>query len=50
MADIERAPIEETPGDDVEMVEGGDATAGAGEDTGLPELEPEVPRLVLFAE
>ena len=49
MADIDnQTPIEETPGDDVEMEE--DAGAGAGEDTGLPEIEPEAPRLVLFAE
>ena len=48
MADIEQqTPIEETPGEDVEM-EGGDA--GAGEEAGLTELEPEAPKLVLFAE
>lgn len=48
MADIEQqTPIEETPVDDVEM---GDSTAGAGEETGLTELEPEAPKLVLFAE
>lgn len=48
MADIEQQPpVEDTPGDDVEMAE---SAAGAGEDTGLPEIEPEAPKLVLFAE
>ena len=51
MADIEQNPIEETPVDDVEMGDGaGDAAAGAGEETGLTEMEPETPKLVLFAE
>jgi hypothetical protein len=52
MADLEQqTPIEETPVDDVEMGEGaGDAAAGAGEETLLPEIEPETPKLVLFAE
>jgi hypothetical protein len=52
MADIEdQTPIEETPVDDVEMGEtAADAAAGAGEETGLTEMEPEVPKLVLFAE
>ncbi|KAF2705537.1 hypothetical protein K504DRAFT_439791 [Pleomassaria siparia CBS 279.74] len=58
MADIEnQTPIEGTPGDDVEM-EGADVAAGAGagagegagEDTGLPDIEPETPKLVLFAD
>jgi hypothetical protein len=41
MADIEQqTPVEETPAEDVEM-EG---------DEGLTELEPEAPKLVLFAE
>jgi hypothetical protein len=48
MADSEQqTPITEMPFDDVEM---GDSTAGAGEETGLTELEPETPKLVLFAE
>lgn len=48
MADAEeQTPIEETPVDDVEM---GDRAAGAGEETGLTEMEPETPKLVLFAE
>jgi hypothetical protein len=52
MADLEQqTPIEETPVDDVEMGESaGDAAAGAGEETLLPEIEPETPKLVLFAE
>jgi hypothetical protein len=51
MADIEQnTPTEEIPvGDDVEM-EGDDAAVGAGEETGLPDIEPEAPKLVLFAE
>ena len=51
MADIEQqTPVEETPVEDVEM-EGGDAAAGAGDgDEGLTELEPEAPKLTLFAE
>jgi hypothetical protein len=55
MADIEQqTPVEETPAaEDVEM--GGDeaaadSAAGAGEETGLTEMEPEAPKLVLFAE
>jgi hypothetical protein len=48
MADSEQqTPIEETPVGDVEM---GDSAAGAGEETGLTQLEPEAPKLVLFAE
>jgi hypothetical protein len=52
MADIEQqTPIEETPVDDVEMGEqGADSAAGAGEETDLTEMEPEGPKLVLFAE
>lgn len=50
MADIEQqTPIEGTPAEDVEM-EGGDAGAGAGDEAGLTEMEPEAPKLVLFAE
>jgi len=50
MADLEQqTPIEGPQADDVEMEES--ATAGAGADeTGLTELEPETPKLVLFAE
>jgi hypothetical protein len=48
MADIEQqSSIEATPVHDIEM---GDSAAGAGEETGLTELEPETPKLVLFAE
>lgn len=48
MADSEQqTPIEETPVDDVEM---GDEAAGAGEETGLTQMEPETPKLVLFSE
>jgi hypothetical protein len=47
MADIEQTPVEDTPVDDVEM---GDTAGGAGEELGLTEMEPEVPKLVLFAE
>jgi hypothetical protein len=52
MAEIERqTPIEDTFIDDVDMGEGaGDVAAGGGEDTGLAEIEPETPKLVLFAE
>jgi hypothetical protein len=48
MADSEeQTPITETPVDDIEM---GDSAVGAGEETGLTKLEPEAPKLVLFAE
>ncbi|KAF2788917.1 hypothetical protein K505DRAFT_254438 [Melanomma pulvis-pyrius CBS 109.77] len=48
MADIElRTPVEDTPGDDVDMAE---SAARAGGDTGLPEIEPETPKLVLFSD
>ncbi|CAO2652832.1 Nn.00g022430.m01.CDS01 [Neocucurbitaria sp. VM-36] len=52
MADTEQqTSIEGTPLDDIEMGESaGDAVAGAGDDTGLPEIEPETPKLVLFAD
>lgn len=52
MADTEQqTPIEGTPLDDVEMGESaGDAVAGAGEDNGLADIEPETPKLVRFAE
>ncbi|KAH7072475.1 hypothetical protein FB567DRAFT_538237 [Paraphoma chrysanthemicola] len=49
MADLEQqTPVEETPVDDVEMGDG--AGEGAAEETGLTELEPDVPKLVLFAD
>lgn len=49
MADIEnQTPVEGTPAEDIEMNEG--AEAGAAEETNLTELEPETPKLVLFAE
>ncbi|KAI4943693.1 hypothetical protein J4E86_009658 [Alternaria arbusti] len=52
MADLEQqTPIEGTPIDDIEMEGAGDAGAGAGEETTLlPEIEPEAPKLVLFAD
>lgn len=51
MADIEnQTPIEGTPAEDVEMEEGAEAGAEAGAETNLTELEPETPKLVLFAE
>ncbi|KAH3952156.1 hypothetical protein HBI25_061660 [Parastagonospora nodorum] len=52
MADSEQqTPIEETPVEDVEMGEqAGDSGAGAGEETGLTAMEPETPKLVLFAD
>jgi hypothetical protein len=52
MADLEQqTPIEGTPIDDVEMGEGaGDAAASVGEETLLPDIEPEMPKLDLFAE
>lgn len=51
MADSEQpTPIEGTPAADVDMAEIA-AGAGAGEEeTGMTELEPEQPKLVLFAE
>ncbi|KAF2035287.1 hypothetical protein EK21DRAFT_97026 [Setomelanomma holmii] len=50
MADIEQqTPIEETPIDDVVMGDGAGGE-GAGEETGLTEMEPEVLKLVLFAD
>jgi len=52
MADLEQqTPIEGTRIDDIEMEGAGGAGAGAGEETTLlPEIEPEAPKLVLFAE
>ena len=52
MADSEQpTPIEGTPAADVEMGEEVAAGTGAGEEeTGMTELEPEQPKLVLFAE
>ncbi|OSS47624.1 hypothetical protein B5807_07266 [Epicoccum nigrum] len=53
MADSEQpTPIEGAPAADVEMGEeiAVDAQAGAGEETQLTELEPETPKLVLFAD
>lgn len=53
MADSEQpTPIEGTPAAaDIEMGEEVAAGAGAGEEeTGMTELEPEQPKLVLFAE
>lgn len=52
MADSEQpTPIEGTPAADVEMGEEAAPDAGAGEEeTGLTQLEPETPKLVLFAE
>ena len=51
MADAEQqTPIEQPPVEDVEMEEGAEGAAGASEDAGLTELEPETPKLVLFAE
>ncbi|KAK3208882.1 hypothetical protein GRF29_69g38105 [Pseudopithomyces chartarum] len=49
MADIEnQTPVEGTPAEDIEMDEG--AEAGAVEEVNLTELEPETPKLVLFAD
>ncbi|KAJ4370834.1 hypothetical protein N0V86_008527 [Didymella sp. IMI 355093] len=53
MADSEQpTPIEGTPAADVEMGEEVAADAGVGEEeeTGMTELEPETPKLVLFAD
>jgi hypothetical protein len=61
MADIEQqTPVEEAPAADVEMegvdmseVPTSDPTGAGGlpvEDTGLTEMEPDEPKLVLFAE
>jgi hypothetical protein len=51
MADSEQlTPIEGTPAADVEMGEEVTADASAGEETGMTELEPETPKLLLFAE
>lgn len=50
MADIEQqTQFDETEGD-VNMGESGNAAASAGEEARLTELEPETPKLVLFAE
>ncbi|KAI8931239.1 hypothetical protein NX059_011587 [Plenodomus lindquistii] len=50
MVDIEQqTPVAETPVDDVEMEEGAGGDAPA-EETGLTEMEPEPPKLVLFAD
>lgn len=52
MADSEQpTPIEGTPTADVEMGEEGAADVVVGEEqSGLTQLEPETPKLVLFAE
>lgn len=51
MADIEQqTPVVETPVEDVEMEEGAGAGDAPGEEAGLTEMEPEAPKLVLFAE
>jgi hypothetical protein len=54
MANIESSTsVEETPVDDVEMDEGateGAAGGDAEEEAGLTQLEPDTPKLVLFAE
>ena len=52
MADLEEhTPIAGTPIEDMVMAGADDAGAGAGEETILlPEIEPETPKLVLFAE
>jgi hypothetical protein len=52
MADFEQqTPIEGTPIEDIEMEGASNARAGTGEETTLlPEIEPETPKLVLFAE
>jgi len=51
MADMEQqASVTETPVDDVEMEEGAGAGDASGEDAGLTEMEPEAPKLVLFAD
>jgi hypothetical protein len=52
MADMEQStPADDTPVYDVDMAEDADAAAAAaGDDTGLPKIEPETPKLVLFAE
>jgi hypothetical protein len=48
MADTENeTPIEGTPVEDVEM---GEQAGEGAEETGLTEMEPEAPKLVLFAE
>ena len=50
MADSEQqTPVEETPVADVEMDEGAEAGA-EGEDANLTQMEPETPKLNLFAE
>lgn len=51
MADSEQpVSIEGTPAGDVEMGEENAAEAGVEEEAGLTQLEPEAPKLVLFAE
>jgi hypothetical protein len=52
MADVEdQTPIEGTPAEDVEMDDETTAADAAGTETAeLTQLEPETPKLVLFAE
>ncbi|KAF2996686.1 hypothetical protein E8E13_004673 [Curvularia kusanoi] len=51
MTDSEQpTPIEGTPAADVEMGEENAAGAEAGEETALTQLEPETPKLVMFAD
>jgi len=54
MADVEQQTPVEASVDDVEMEGAADAGvedgAGAGEEAVLPGIEPEAPKLVLFAE
>ncbi|KAF2180636.1 hypothetical protein K469DRAFT_276626 [Zopfia rhizophila CBS 207.26] len=49
-SDAQATLIEETPSaGDVEMTEGGgDAGAGAGEESGLADIEPETPKITVF--
>lgn len=52
MADIESPiPVEGTPAEDIDMEESAETGAGAGEEVAnVTEMEPETPKLVLFAE
>lgn len=50
MADVQDDSVVATPVEDVEMAEQIGDVVGGEDGSGLPDIEPEVPRLVLFSE